>query len=318
MTCRYAGPFAGGAVSVVGSDVACSGAPDPVLRVLMTKFLPHLMGLVLLVGGPAQPVRSQTSDSQIDPDLFFVLGNLEFILLHEVAHVLIGDLDIPVIGSEESAADYIATATLIGADLFDATRAERALQFLLATANGLATSWDFSANLGTEIRYWDSHSLTIQRFYQMICLIYGSNQAQFAQLPERVGMPEARAARCPAEFERADRSLQWMLENFGRQSDDPPGAEIELVFEREPSQVAQRVMAAVNESGMLQNTVRLLRERFTLETPFRIAFRACRQPQAMWYPEAREIAICYALIDSYYSLGLTRSASRRQQELDTP
>ena len=177
----------------------------------MAKFFLHLLGLALLFGGPAQPASSQTADSRIDPDVFFVLGNLEFILLHEMAHVLITDLDIPVIGSEESAADYIATATLIRADQFDATRAERARQFLLATANGLATSWDFSANLGAEIQYWDSHSLTIQRFYQMICLIYGSNQTQFARLPERVGMPEARAARCPAEFERADRSLQWML-----------------------------------------------------------------------------------------------------------
>jgi hypothetical protein len=284
----------------------------------MIKLAGRFIGVFLLSCALALPARAQEPPTNYDPDTFFVLGNIEFILLHELAHLLIGDLDIPIVGSEESAADYIATATLIRADQFDAARAERARQFLLATANGLATAWDFSSSAGSEIQFWDSHALTIQRFYQMICLIYGSNQAQFSRLPARVGMPEARAARCPAEFERADRSLQWLLQNFGRREGDPAGAEVEYVFETPPSQVSQRVMMAIRNDGMLENTVRLLHERFTLTSPFRIAFRACRQPQAIWYAEAREITFCYALLDSYFLLSRTRSASQRQLELAAP
>ena len=36
----------------------------------------------------------------------FVLGNFEFVLLHELAHVVIGELKVPVLGPEEDAADY--------------------------------------------------------------------------------------------------------------------------------------------------------------------------------------------------------------------
>ena len=285
------------------------------LTIKVARNLPRFVLLACLL---ALSGRAQQSGTGADPDALFVLGNLEYILIHELAHVLIGDLDIPIIGSEESAADYIATAVLIRADQFDARHAERASQFLFATANGLATSWDFTAGAGADIQFWDSHSLTIQRFYQIICLIYGSNREQFAELPARVGMPEARAARCPGEFERADRSLRWLLENFGRKPEDPPGAEIEIEFEREPTQASARIMRAVAASGIVENLIRLLHERFTVRMPFRIAFRNCRQPQATWYAQAREITVCYALLDSYYALGRTRSAGRRQLELGLP
>ncbi len=272
--------------------------------------------LVPAIGG-AQSTAS-TDASTMDRGLFFVLGNIEYVLLHELAHVLIGDLDIPIIGPEENAADYIATATLIRADLFDAPRAARAREFLLATANGLATSWDFFVGAGQEVPYWDSHSLTIQRFYQMICLIYGSNPEEFAQLPGRVGMPEHRAARCPREFERADRSLQWLLENYGRKPGDPDGARIEVEYERAPTQASQRVASELRASGIIDNTIRRLHERFTIREPFRITFRRCDQPQAAWIPLDRRVVICYELLDNYYTLGRTRSATNRQTILDEP
>jgi len=276
--------------------------------------------LVLLVATvwpvPGFTQQKATDDAaEIDPATIFVLGNLEYVLLHELAHVLIGDLDIPIIGPEENAADYIATATLIRADQFDLVRAERAREFLLATANGLATSWEFTIGSGQEIQYWDSHSLTIQRFYQMICLMYGSNQDVFAALPSRVGMPEQRAARCPAEFMRADRSLQWLLENYGRAPGDPEGANVDLIFERAPTQASQRVLDEITSSGMLDNTIKRLHERFTIRAPFRIALRRCRQPQAVWFPQDREIVVCYELLDTYYALGRTRSSADRRSVL---
>ncbi len=245
-------------------------------------------------------------------EVFFVLGNVEYILLHEIAHVLINDLEIPVIGSEESAADYMATTTLIRADRFDPERADRAREFLFATANGLASSWDFEASAGVDVQYWDSHALTIQRFFQMVCLIYGSDQSEFAALPSLVGMPLDRAARCPAEYARADRSMQWLLNNYGR-SDDFENAPVETEFERPPTRTSQRIVEAIEASGMLANTVRRLDQRFRVPEPFRIVFRRCRRPQALWLAETREISICYELIDSYYALALAseRVGARR-------
>lgn len=246
----------------------------------------------------------------------FVLGNVEYILLHEIAHLLIRDLDIPVIGPEESAADYIASAVLIRAELFDDVRAARARQFLLATANGLATSWEYSARSGDEVRYWDSHALTIQRFYQIICLVYGSDAERFAALPERVGMPPARAARCADEFARAARSLAWLLESYGRRPGDPEPAAVEVVFDRAPTLASTRVVEDIKASGLLENTLRRLNERFTIREPFRIHFRGCGQAQAAWLPEQREIVFCYELLDSYQLLSQSPAARDRLLGLD--
>jgi hypothetical protein len=279
----------------------------------IARIIVAVTASLILGSGPAGNATAQDvepRDPEIPGELFFVLGNLEYILLHELAHMLINDLEIPIIGSEESAADYLATSVLIRADRFDPARADRARNFLFATANGLASAWDFNASAGVDVQYWDSHALTIQRFYQIVCLIYGSDPVRYAEVPSQVGMPAPRAARCPTEYERADRSMQWLLDNYGRHEGDPENAPIELVFEPAPSRVSQRVVDAIRSSDMLDNTIRRLNERFKIPVSFRIAFRRCDEAQARWLPDAREISVCYRLIDSYYALGLSSQSDR--------
>jgi len=284
------------------------------LRPVLSAVRFAALGLAWLLAPPldAQPSASETAP-EFDPVTFFVIGNVEYILLHELAHLLIRDLDIPIIGPEEGAADYIATAVLIRADLFDTLRAARARQFLLATANGLATAWEYGARDGDEIRYWDSHALTIQRFYQVICLIYGSDPEEFAGMPAQVGMPQQRAARCGAEYSRAIRSLQWLLASFGRKPEDAPGAEVEVHYDAAPTRTSRQLIAAIQASGIIDNTVRRLREQFMLKEPFSIVFRACRERQAAWLPEQRELTFCYELLDSYYLLGRSDAARERMR-----
>ncbi len=271
--------------------------------------IPAAIVFFAVLGGIAQYAAARPAKDEAIIE--FVLGNLEYVLLHELAHVLINDLDVPIVGPEENAADYIATTVLLRADQFDPSRAERARGFLLATADGLATSWEMDEGSGGEIRYWDTHSLTIQRFYHIICLVYGSNPQMFAELPAQVAMPPDRAARCPREFERADRALQWLLATYGRQAADPPGAEVSINIEDPPTRVSARVVAAMTASGMLTNVVRRLRETFALPGPIQISIRRCRRRQAAWLPEKRELVLCYELIDNYYYLGVQRRGRPR-------
>ena len=42
----------------------------------------------------------------------FTVGSFEFALLHELAHLIISEKEVPVLGSVESAADYVATTVL--------------------------------------------------------------------------------------------------------------------------------------------------------------------------------------------------------------
>ena len=70
-----------------------------------------------------------------------MLGNFEFVLLHELAHAVIGELKVPVLGPEEDAADYLAATALLNATRNDPASYQRANTWLLAAAEGLSLSW---------------------------------------------------------------------------------------------------------------------------------------------------------------------------------
>jgi len=234
----------------------------------------------------------------------FVLGNVEFLLLHEIAHFLIAEKDVPIIGPEENAADYIATLALLREPPLDATQGSRAVPFLMAAADAFASSWRTGETLGVDVPYWGAHALSIQRFYQIACLLYGSDSVAFAAVPDMAGLPRSRAASCAAEYERAERSIRWLLANYGRQSEDPPGEAVAVFYEPAPTRVAARIVAALKALRLLELTLERLRERFALDRPLTVVVRSCGQAEAAWLPERRELVICYDLLDTLYLLSL--------------
>lgn len=98
-----------------------------------------------------------------------------FVFYHEVTHALIDVLRLPTTGREEDAADDFATVitTEILAD--DAPALAAALSLYLQATKGQSSS------------YWDEHSLNEQRFFRIVCLLYGSNPNEYASLAEKLG-----------------------------------------------------------------------------------------------------------------------------------
>jgi hypothetical protein len=257
--------------------------------------------------------RNRASGANLDPTVIsFVLGNVEFLLLHEIGHFLIAEKSIPIIGPEENAADYIATLALIREEPLDSTRQDRALKFLVSAADAFAIAWQAGNAAGAEIPYWEGHALSIQRYYQVACLLYGSDPVVFERVPQVAGLPEDRARGCIAEYERADESIEWLLATYGRQPGDPPGAETEIVYEQPRTLVATRIVTELQAVQLLERTIERLHVRFALERPFKLVMRGCGQGEAAWIPERRELVICYDLIDRLYLLGLRSQAGPLQ------
>ena len=129
----------------------------------------------------------------------FVMGNTLFILYHEMGHGLISLYDLPVLGKEEDAADRFAAVWL--ADMIDdAGRDNIILQDLLQAAEG----WFLMAkqqqkNLVPEDLYAE-HGLDAQRYYSLMCLLYGAHADRLSYLPQQVGLDQERAERCIGEF----------------------------------------------------------------------------------------------------------------------
>lgn len=129
-------------------------------------------------------------------------GAMVVFFFHELGHCLIDVWDLPATGREEDAVDQLAMFILL-----DGTPDGESMVLSAATFFALASANEDTADLA----FWGEHSLNQQRFYDMLCLTYGSNPAKNKNLLGKDGLPKERAERCPAEFKRVDKSWQKLL-----------------------------------------------------------------------------------------------------------
>jgi hypothetical protein len=133
-----------------------------------------------------------------------VVATWAFVFFHELGHGLIDLYELPVTGKEEDAVDEFSTLLMIQADL--AEYAIYAADYWQVTGSGM---YD-------ETLYADEHSLNEQRFYNILCLVYGSDPDKFDAIVSAGLLPESRAVRCPAEYEKKDKSWSTLLEPWAK------------------------------------------------------------------------------------------------------
>jgi hypothetical protein len=259
--------------------------------------------------GLATPERSRHDAGAPEDRLGFVIGNVEYLLVHEIAHLIITEKKVPIIGPVENAADYLATLALISEEPLDPAHQDRGRDFLLATAGAFAASWEAGRAVGAEMPYWDEHGLSIQRYHQIACLLYGSDPQGLPGLRRATGMSEARAQGCVAEFARAKQAFEWLLRDYGRRLDDPPGAPTKIVYEAPPTHVSSDVLRQLKSMALLEHVIERLHEQFTLERPVTLVMKSCGRREAAWLPDKGELVICYELLDALYLLGGRAAAS---------
>ena len=260
-------------------------------------LLGALLAMIATTGSPQDRI-SPPKMTRVD----FVLGNVQFALFHELAHLAIGEMEIPIVGPEEQAADYIATLSLIRPLQTPPVGGEKWLEFVMATADAFVILWQLADSAGASLPYWDRHALSIQRFYSITCLLYGSNPERFAELPSLVHMPPQRAETCEAEYARAARSIDWMLETFGRRENEPQKATIAIRFETPRTQTSEHLIAEIQAQGLIEWSLRRFQELVNLDQDATLVIRSCSLPEAAWMPEERELVVCYELLDFYYLL----------------
>jgi hypothetical protein len=248
----------------------------------------------------------------------FVIGNAQFVLLHELAHLVINEKKVPILGPEESAADYIASMLLVRPVVTPQAGSESLLRFALSTADGFVIAWQRAQVTDATIPYWGSHALNVQRFSTVACLLYGSNPARFSSLPELVRMPPARIRSCPREYEKAAYSIDWLFATYGRGADDPPGSPIEIRYEQPPSLTSLRLLHAIQKHGFIERTFARFEEFFALDEPVTFEMRACGDPQAAWLPDERTLVFCYELLDTYALMSMDQHTDAIESMLQGP
>ena len=128
-----------------------------------------------------------------------VIQTYWFVLFHEVGHALVDYYVLPVTGSEEDAVDEFSSVLLIEAGAPDAVIS--AAHFWYLTDTG-APTWQQLA---------DTHGLNMQRMYNMLCWVYGSDPATYASLLDTFPDLAPRAPGCQAEYEQKVYAWETLL-----------------------------------------------------------------------------------------------------------
>ena len=119
---------------------------------------------------------------------------VRFVFLHEIGHALIDQYKLPIMGNEEDAADrcssYINLEEL----------GDEGVKAVFAAADAFAIESKLSSPRDRNMA--DEHLLQEQRFYNSLCMIYGSNTTKYENIVTQGYLPKERAVRCETEYQK--------------------------------------------------------------------------------------------------------------------
>lgn len=153
--------------------------------------------------------RAQQDQGGLDDGHAFryVRANIRFIVLHETGHALVDLLDLPVTGRQEDAVDQLAAILMLRFAGLDET-SEQVIGNLRMAADWLLSRSTGAYNLDA---YADEHALGEQRYFNLQCLIYGTDPAAFAGMVDAGDLTPARARGCAREMRRVTRAWLRLL-----------------------------------------------------------------------------------------------------------
>jgi len=146
----------------------------------------------------------QTNPNDTGQEIGTKFGAVEsFLLAHEFGHALVANFNLPVLGSNEDAADKIATILVL--------KASAGAQYAAAAAQFFA---DFSGrqNPPAIADYADVHSLDLQRSFDILCDVAGSSKTSFQNVQSLGVLPASRLATCPAQYQQDVNSITQELQ----------------------------------------------------------------------------------------------------------
>jgi Putative metallopeptidase len=243
----------------------------------------------------SEPSLKQLSPRDRSVGIEFLVGNMLFVVAHEMGHAVISELKLPVLGREEDAADTFAIiAALTGV----------ANDFSYRVLEEATKGWFWTARRdkrqGAKPAYHDRHALDEQRAYQIICLMVGSDPARFKTLAEEAKLPEERRRTCGWDFETAAQSWSTLLAPHRRAPHQPKTA-IEVSYGEAEGEL--EVFAQWFRSiRFLEIFADVFAERYAWPAPITLEMRSCGEPGARWTTPRRKVHICYEMAQEFAEL----------------
>jgi hypothetical protein len=257
----------------------------------------------------SQPKLSKLSETDRQKLTEFVVGNMLFVILHEMGHAAITQLSIPVLGRPEDAADSFAAVGLIriGSTFTQRVLADAAKGWFLNDRRDVATD--------DTVAFYDEHGLDQQRAYQIVCFMVGSDDEKFKDLANEVKLPAERQDTCGGDYSNASWSWDQVLKPHVRQPDQPV-TKIDVIYgeAKGPLETVANMMKSI---GLLEAIGTHTAEAFVWPAPFTIEGQTCGFPNARWDLQTHKLVVCYELAadfaDLYRTYGMTEMKVRPLQ-----
>ena len=156
------------------------------------ELVKHILGLL-----PKETTAGITADDA-------KIGQVLWLTLHEVGHAVFDIFQVPIFGHEEDAADNFATYVML--------QFEEARRLI----GGAAWAWsaymrEYKSNPVVQVRlatFASDHGQPQERFYNLLCLAFGSNRVLFANLVQEGYLPAARARNCQFDYKAMAQAFQ--------------------------------------------------------------------------------------------------------------
>ncbi|MEJ8475251.1 DUF4344 domain-containing metallopeptidase [Roseibium algae] len=228
----------------------------------------------------------------------FVSGNILFTLYHEAGHMLVSELQLPILGQEEDAVDNLATITMLSAGDDDT-------DLLLTNA---MIGWFLIADDNEEdLVFYGEHDLDEQRGYTMLCMMAGSDPDAFTELAADLGLPKERAETCAWDYDQAVQSWDSVTEPFLRSDTDTKQRITVLHDPASPEFEAMSIL--LYQSELMESVAEELDRLYELPAPVTFRATSCGEENAYWDPDKREMTLCYELLTGFAEIYMNSLAT---------
>ncbi len=185
-------------IDVTLKTVGCDGVDNAwYQRPTMTICYEYLAGI-------EKTAPKETTAAGITPQ-DAVIGQLFYVVGHEMGHAMFDLLNVPLFGRPEDAADQFAAYLMLklGKD--------QARRLIGGAAYTYKDYVEVKKVAVPQTAFADVHGAPMQRLYNMLCIAYGADPKDFGDLIDKGYLPAQRAKSCHNEFGEVNFAFQQLI-----------------------------------------------------------------------------------------------------------